>query len=56
MLQLVFGLFEVLYELRSRLFGYEAAVFAEDAGAKPAAGLLGVIVERLQAEVRKMAL
>ena len=51
MLELGFGLFEVLRELRSRLFGHKAAIFAEEAGAKPAAGLLGVIIEGLQTEI-----
>ena len=50
-LQLVLALFEVFLKLQTSLFGYEAAVFAADAGGKPAAGLLSIVIEGLQAKV-----
>ena len=50
----MFALFEVFLKLQSCLLSYEAAVFAEDAGEKPAAGLLSIVIEGLQAEVFQM--
>lgn len=56
MLQLVFRLLKVLLELHSHIFRNRVAFFGVEAVVQPAAGLLRVVVERLEVETFQMGL